>query len=246
MNLCLIGGGNKEAIITEVVDWLEKPSVLILPTACSTEYSYARKVGNCVEMFKSLGVAQTVLNNFGVAPTVAEMDEKFGGTNMIYALGGHSPTMMCSMRQQGLDSRIKNAITNSHLYSGSSAGALAVFNKGFICPAKNPKQEDWRYEFLDMLSVIDATATVHADGSDPTKYTTRLEHFSRMLPKNHELALGIDNFAALAIRDRECSVIRTGQSPTVHIVQDRSNRRPTVPIYDNFQLTEILGQALPK
>lgn len=70
MKIVAIGGGEKTAAVTHALELTgdSRPSVLLNPSAASTERSYERKVAALSAYFGELGVKAAVLHEFGEQP----------------------------------------------------------------------------------------------------------------------------------------------------------------------------------
>lgn len=70
MKIVAIGGGEKTAAVTHALELTGdmRPTVLLNPSAASTERSYERKVAAPSAYFGELGVKAAVLHEFGEQP----------------------------------------------------------------------------------------------------------------------------------------------------------------------------------
>ncbi len=250
MNACLIGGGAKEAILRQALETTsESPTVLIIPSACSTTLSYDKKVGPTIELFERLGTTATVLHEFGATPSRVERDEKFGRAAVIYTIGGHTPTLLESLNTNGTGDDIRAAIQDGKMLAGVSAGAILPFSSILICPAKQPKIEQWDFEAIPALGILRAAATAHADMIEPTKSASRLDALVNLFPALEEpIGFGIENGAAMLLLEDGARVIRPtadsqSQLHVVTIVGDISVSRRVEDDSDFFSIMQAVQTA---
>lgn len=227
-----IGGGEKTPALNHALEMRAAISdVLIIPTACSTERAYDRKVPATVDMFRELGVGARVLHEYGVAPTHTQLQHEIGNAALIYTIGGNSPYMIKTMREHGSDSVIKQAIEDGTVHAGTSAGALLPFELGWSCIAKQPAEEEWEYEALPMLGAEAGLVTAHANQQDPTprglRPDTRLEAMLCAFPENAQTGLAIDNGAAVVI-DGDLKIIRADKNATATRIERDEDGQLTV------------------
>lgn len=240
-----MGGGAKEPILREALEALPAtPDILIIPSACSTEKSYARKVGPTTDLFKRLGAHATVLHEFDSTPSHIERDEKFGRATLIYTIGGHTPTLMKTLQAHGTDNDISDAARNGTMLAGVSSGALLPFRIAHICPAKQPEVELWDYQTIAALGLLAAAATVHANQIDPTKIVSRLvdftEHFSGL---DEDYGFGVESGAAMFLCGGDSRVLRSRETAEVHVVSKVGNVATSRTIEDDLDFRFVLHCA---
>ncbi len=213
MNIVAMGGGERSRAFDEslALSGSEHPLVLILPTACSTEPSYAKKVPLTVERFTNLGVDVAVLHEYGEHPTKDQLAHELGRASLIYTIGGNTPYMLKQLNAfDGVDA-LRTTLHNGTLHSGTSAGALLPFELAHSNVAQRPAEEEWDYAFLPTLGVVPGVATAHANQHDPTpqgkRTESRLEALAANFPANVTRGYGIDNSASLIITDQGMRVI---------------------------------------
>lgn len=222
MEIVAIGGGNKTPAIKEALNRTGegKPSVLLIPSACSTPASYERKVPGLQDYFRELGTNVAVLHEYGRRPTGIRIEHELGNASLIYTIGGNSPYMFRTMREHGTDIAIENAIKQGRIHAGVSAGALLPFELAHSCVAARPAETDWDYEILAGLGLIRGIATAHANQHDPTpsgiRPDSRLEALAQNFPKSLSRGYAIDNGAAMLFSSTEPAVIFSDSDARVH------------------------------
>ncbi|OGL22302.1 hypothetical protein A2707_03165 [Candidatus Saccharibacteria bacterium RIFCSPHIGHO2_01_FULL_45_15] len=230
MNIVAIGGGNKNAAIRHAIDLTgeQKPNALLLPSACSTELSYAKKVPLLTDYFETLGVDVTRLHDFDEQPTSTKIAHELGRASMFYTIGGNSPHMLATMQKHGTDSAIRQAILDGKVHAGTSAGALLPFELAQSNIAKRPTEEEWDYEFLPMLGLLKCAAAVHANQHDKTpsgsRSDTQMEHMMTHLPASATRGIAIDNGAAVVISSQGNSVIASDSTAGAYIIERKKNK----------------------
>lgn len=229
MNIVAIGGGKKRPSIEYAIEhFVDTPNVLLIPSACSTEESHARKVNACIKFFQSVGLPNVdVLHDFNKNPTPTKLDESFGQAGIMYVIGGNTPYLHKTIRAHGSDQRIVDATRTGVTLSGTSAGALLPFRVGQTLPVPNPAEVEWEFENVPGLGLVPAAACVHANRHEDTpagkRPDTRMDAFIANLPEGEQTGYAIDHGAALIFSEtlREPYVIReTGSLATVHLIHE--------------------------
>jgi peptidase E len=245
MRITSIGGGNKAPALKETLDALpdEKTEVLLIPTACSLVSAYERKVKSNIDFFRQFGVATKVLHEFGAPVTATQLEHEIGAASLIYTIGGNTPYMLRTMREQGIDIALRKAIQNGKPHAGTSAGALLPFDGIHTNPSPRPQYEVWDFEVLEGLGTLRGIATAHANKHDPTpmglRQESRREHLESHFPEEYTIGIAIENDAAV-IFGSEHRIIRTNnanvyalhsgeQGVTTTIIEDGSHLASYVP-----------------
>lgn len=222
MNIVAIGGGKKEPAIAAARERLESQNVILVPSACSTDTSYARKVGNCATFFTEIGMNVSVLHEFREIPSNTRIEHELGAAALAYVIGGNTPYMMRTLAEHGSDDAIKRFIEQDKTIAGTSAGALLPFEIGQSCPARRPAEEDWEYAYVKMLGSVPAAAVVHADQHDPTLRGlmpgSRLDNIMSAFPEGARAGFAIDNGAALLIHGNTATIQKVSSEADVHFL----------------------------
>jgi len=245
MYIASVGGGNKQPIFEEIATKLDTSNVVIIPSACSTQASYDRKVPACTRFFEGLGLQPTILHEFSEIPSADKVSHAIGQASLAYVIGGNMPYLLDTLSEHGTDYALRTGVHNGMWLTGTSAGALLPFNTALSCPAKKPAEEQWDYTYMTGLSLLSVAATAHANQVDPHPSTearpTRLEYFAKTLPPEHTLGLGIENHAALIVEDMQLRVARASASAALHIVEFGEILPDT---HDDEQLTELFWRHI--
>lgn len=225
MNIIAIGGGDKQPAINTAMEVAPGNNVLIIPTACSTEKAYNRKVSACVDFFSAMGLPNTVLHDFDEPPSKTKVEEEFGRAGLIYTIGGNMPALLNRAHSTTTIGRnLRNAVKRGVPHAGTSAGALYPFRQAHSCVSPRPAEEFWDYQYLRGLNFLNATATAHAEQYDPilagqvTAHRTdsRMQHLINTGFPNTRIAFAIENNAALIVRDDETFALSAVAGATVH------------------------------
>jgi len=247
MHIAAIGGGNKEPILTPIIETLDSCNAVIIPTACSTEKSYAKKVPITQKWCGELGLRATVLHAFGEIPSEDKVAELFGQASFAYVIGGNTPYMLDQLPRHKTNTAITGAVHRGMWLTGTSAGALLPFAAGLSCPAKRPAEENWDYTYVSGLGLLPAAGSAHANKVDPhpsrPDQLTRLAHFAETLPQGQSIGFAIENNAALVIDGTKTYVGRANPDARLHLV---THGEPVQDVRDNDYLTEVVASLYKK
>lgn len=243
MRIAAIGGAPKDSILKSFVRDLDNPNALIIPSACSTESSYDKKVPVCIEMLSTLGLQATVLHDFEEIPTQTKIDHELGSASFAYVLGGNSPHMFKTLELHGTDTAIRSAVIGGLSLAGTSAGAILPFRNAMSCPVGKPAEVEWDYAYLKGLGLIDACLTPHGDQVDPhlteIDRGNRRDNMLRTLPMGM-LGISIENGAALVIDNDRAYVGRARNDASLHIMQHKGDFVDLKEIRDDAELTSSI------
>lgn len=235
MEILAIGGGDKTPAIKEALSrtGINKPRVLLVPSACSTEVSYNRKVSSLDEYFKNLGTEVTTLHEYGEKPSDTRIAHELGSASLIYTIGGNSPYMLRTMRTHGTDNAVRRAIEQGKIHAGTSAGALLPFELMHSCVAARPLEQEWDYDILNGIGVLPGVATAHANQHDPTPSGVRPDNRRDALMTNFPAVTygyGIDNGAALLFSSSSPEIIISTPGASAHFIEKRGDSLSLRPI----------------
>lgn len=224
MNIVAMGGGERTQAFSHSIELTgsEKPAVLIIPTACSTEPSYGKKVPLTLQRFRQLGVEATVLHDFGERPSREQLTHELGRASLIYTIGGNTPYMLEELNTFGGFDALCSALRSGTVHAGTSAGALLPFELAHSNVAKKPVEEEWDYEYLTTLGVVQGVATAHANQHDPTpggiRADSRLQALIATFPLSVDVGYAIDNDASLVMTEAGTIAISERHNAGVHVL----------------------------
>ena len=224
MNIVAIGGGEKEKAISQALLVADNQNVLLIPSACSTETSYNKKVGLLIAYFHDFGIPGVqVLHDFNESPSRTQIENMFGESGMAYVIGGNTPHMLDTIKKHGTDTEITNATRNGMVLAGTSAGAILPFSHGQVNPATKSASQEWEFEYQEGLGIIDTAVGVHANKKDPIiggfREKNRGEYLEETVGSVSDTALAIDEGAAVSITESGLSVITSNPDARVRIIQ---------------------------
>ena len=246
MNLCLIGGGNKEPMAKQALDAAYSPDtptkVLLVPSACSTQKSYDKKVPSHLALFKAMGVATEVLHDFGQSPV--DLAQKFGEATVIFTIAGHSPSLMDNLKRHGTDRHYQEAADQGKMLAGTSAGALVPFRLSHINPTRL-RTEELDFTMLPMLDLIPAAGAAHANVVDEGKTVNRLTDFAnRFSATDLEYGLAMENNAGLLVVSGIARVTHSDETAGIHVLCKNDQENPVRLIADNTDMQSVFDAIM--
>jgi len=225
MNIVSIGGGEKDKAMRHALSVANNQNVLLVPSACSTEASYNKKVGLLVAYFQRFSIPDVqILHGYNETPSHSQIEDLVHSSGLAYVIGGNTPYMLDTIKSHGSDRQIAEATKNGMVLSGTSAGAILPFHHGQVNPAKHPEAEAWDFEYVDGLGLIDATIGVHADKKDAVinghREKTRGEYLEESFAVIDDTAIAVDEGAAVSVTDTGLHVITAHPKAKVRILQN--------------------------
>ena len=225
INIVAIGGGKRDEALQHAVDLSgeQNPSVLIVPTACSTEASYSKNVPVVMERFRKLGVATRVLHEYGGYPSRDQLINLLGVASLVYIIGGNTPYMLKQIDAHGSRNTLQEYICGGKVHADTSAGALLPFELAHSCVAHKPAEVEWDYKLLPTLGAVPGVITAHANQHDPTPHgqrpDSRLDALISNFPESQTIGYAVDNSASLVIANKEISAIHEEPKAEVRIIR---------------------------
>ena len=165
-----------------------RPCMLFIPTAshdCMPYYNTFHKVYTGV-----FGIKTDVALTVGREIDPVKMKKKFEAADLIYVGGGNTVFMLESWKQTGLLSYIEEAYGRGVPLAGLSAGAICWFEEMY-----SDSVIEGEYAMYPGLGILKGKISPH--------YNERMLDFDRILLYNQYCAWGVENNAALEIRDGE-------------------------------------------
>jgi dipeptidase E len=216
-----VGGGDIRQLETLPIDRQivrltghKRPSALFIPTASSDSREYWEFFRSAYE--GELRCHADVLYLLGERPDPKEVARKIRAADLIYVGGGNTLKMMRRWRLLGVDRLLLQAYRRGTVLSGLSAGCLCWFAWGHSDSMCFYHPDDWDYVRVRGLGLISALGCPHYDGEK------RDQSFQKMVKRNGDLGIALDNNAALEIVDGRYRIITS--SPNAGAYQVSRNR----------------------
>ncbi len=225
MKIVAGGGGNPTTTSLPLFEaglnmtGLQKPNILLIPTAKNKPEAYANAVSNMTNFGQQRGLPVQTLHGFGVMPNQATTAELLGWADIIYVSGGNTRHMMGQW--ESIQNMIYNAVKRgSVVATGISAGMLAWFDSGHSdsLAYEVPEGTPWDYIRVDGLGIIRAVGCPHLDSHHPQTKQPRRESFEQMLAKQpmRTVGIGLDESAGMQIVDGTVTVLSAGLPGSLH------------------------------
>ena len=220
MRILLAGKGDVgRAIGAEALSLsgIEKPKVLIIPSASNTQAKFDGYVGRTTEVFgRQLGASVDVMHGFEQTPSKGEIEDKMGSADVVWIPGGSSQYAKEIFEQTGIGNALVEASKDTVL-GGGSAGTMLLSEHGmsYSTPAGGPNE----FVGFDGYPIARMTVSPHNDYVEPEDGNTlpRSEHFKDFIIKDGLYRpapwIGIDHEAGLALtRDGFKVIANDGQT----------------------------------
>ena len=211
-NIVAIGGGDIRLGETLAIDQLivsesgkPNPRLLFIPTASSDSASYITEVE---KYFGNLGCSVDTLHLIAEKPSRKIIEETITSADIIYVGGGNTLKMMTHWRRLGIDKLLHQAHKRGTMLSGISAGSICWFAYGNSDSRKfkNPEADLIR---VTGLGFIPALHCPHYH-----KEADRKNSLKEMTRKTGNVAIAIDDRAALQVKGDMCRVVQA--APMAH------------------------------
>ena len=211
MKLMLIGGGDigksgtkyeTDEIDKKIVKLCgkEKPNFLFIGLASNFADSYYKLIK---DIYKNLGCETGKISNKTLTH-IEVVEEKIRKADIIYIGGGDTVKLVNILKENGIDKMLREKLDTECVLAGISAGAIAYLKSGLSDTEIINNISD-NYVKVDGLGFIDYMFVPHFS-SDPKKR----EDLNEVLKDNkNELALCVDNCAAIEVTDQSISVIKS-------------------------------------
>ena len=170
-----------------------RANALFIPTASHDfmpYYNTFHKVYTGIFDIKT-DVALTVFKDVDLE----RLKAKFEKADVIYVGGGDTVFMMESWKQSGLLGLIQDAYERGVIIAGLSAGAICWFSDIYTDSALAHGEGDEKYAMFKGLGWKNGVISPH--------YNERMLDFDKIVCYNYDCAYGIENDAAIVIKDDE-------------------------------------------
>lgn len=213
MEIVAIGGGSVGLGETEAIDRelialakTDRPHALFIPTASGDAEDYSHEFEAAYER---LGCTVEVLRLYsGDDPRMIE------SADLVYVGGGNTKAMIAMWREKGVDTLLKQHLSDGKPAGGLSAGALCWFRVG---------NSDWpQYEGipgvntarLDCLGLVDLVLCPHTKNEG-----FRLAEFREMMKSERGPGIGLDDGCAIQISGNKFRILSSMEGSVAHRVE---------------------------
>lgn len=241
-SLCLIGGGEADPFLHTMLELQDQPNVLVVPSACTKQESYDRKVPPTLAMFEDKGVPTTVLHNFGKDPSTTQMEEKIGRANLIYTIGGYTPELRSFLTRTGFDAYLIQASEGGKTLCGKSAGALLAFEMGQSDPTSTlyNNADPNSYAYIPMLGLIKSLGIVHADQINKPRNVPRIDAAIDDDLAGEDTAIAMSNDAALITSNNQVRPVRLTARSYVRVISAQANGKKIIQDIDDVDTSRFI------
>jgi len=205
LKIVALGGGSYNRrqtwrIDRQIVSMVDgRPRVLFLPTAIDDDPKSADAFRKLYA--EKLGCDVHVLNLVHHPPGESQISGLINNSDVIYAGPGNTRRMLDTWRHTGTDVLLRHAAEKGTIMCGMSAGAIAWFAEGHSDSMRYDGDEQWFYERVTGLGLVDALFCPH--------YHTqkREQDLARMVIRTGRVAIACDDDAAFAVEDDRYRVL---------------------------------------
>lgn len=199
MKIVAIGGGSFNRRQTWRIDRRivsmagGRPRVLFLPTAMDDDPQSTDAFRKLYA--EKLGCEVRVLSLVNHTPTESKIRGVIDNSDIIYAGPGNTRRMLDIWRRMGIDVLLRRAAEKGTIMCGISAGAIAWFAEGHSDSMRYDGGEQWFYERVTGLGLVDALFCPHY-------HTQKRERdLARMVIETGRVAIACNDDAAFAVED---------------------------------------------
>jgi len=189
------------AIDQEILKLTDKknPTLLFLPTASYDSAGYYEVVKKHFLQVGFESVDALYLSDKTL--TSKQIEDEILSHDAIYVGGGNTLRMMMAWKRLGVDKLLKQALDKNIVLSGLSAGSICWFSYGSSDSRKFTSDSNKLIKVTG-LGFIDALHCPHYDAE-----SYRQEDLKRMMKTTSEVAIALDNCAALVVVDDKYRII---------------------------------------
>lgn len=204
------------------------PKLLFIPTASNDSASYC----TVIKSYYGDNLGCTVDNLLLIDPKLSkkEICEKVFNSDMIYIGGGDPQRLMDVWKNIGFENILVEAIKKNIVVFGISAGAICLFEKGFIPPKKFSTK---KWEIVEGFGLIKGMVAPHYNDK---KVQEKLDEF---ILKNKSECLGLEDCTAFEINGSHASVIKSSDKSNIYLLKfdnqfRKINLQGSIGLYFNF------------
>lgn len=237
-----IGGGELKDLETLPIDRAivklarkKRPKALFVPTASNDAPGYWETFRSVYG--KKLGCETDVLFLIRGQLIKKQIEEKILSADIIYVGGGNTLRMLRVWKRYGVDTLLRKAYEKGIILSGLSAGAIAWFRYGSSDSRrfmKNGKQVE-SFMRVSALGFVPLTVSPH----HIREKTLRDPGIREMMLRTPGVALALDDYAAICIRDDRYEILRSKRGTVIRkIFRQGGEVRETI-LRDSGPVSEL-------
>ncbi|MDC7238940.1 MAG: peptidase E [Spirochaetales bacterium] len=239
--LVAIGGGeirNKPsetlAIDKKIIELTgkETTNVLFIPTASNDSESYTHLF---TQYFEDLNCHVETLKLIDSTESKRERETRIKTADIIYVGGGNTVSMLNIWKATGVDIILKDAYEKGTILCGLSAGAVCWF-RNYLSDALKLDDPEAPLTLFDGLNYFPYTVCPHFNSE-----SERQIPFKKVLENCDHIGLGIDNAAAIHLKENSLSVFSAHKSAGVWACFWDQDRYYQIPLQQNreYQYSEL-------
>lgn len=234
----------------------ERPLAAILPTAHRNGLHPALKYRDfTLETFQNLG-CDTIEILIGDVPkgespfSHDDVAEVLSIASALFVLGGDTRYLLEICRSQNFTPIFRDAFSSGLPFCGTSAGCIWISRKSMSDSEWFETPDNWSYIMTDGLGFVPLCLNVHdnqgiREGLKPSH--SRRKVFERMFLDNGEnLAIAIDEFVALELRNSVLKVVGTDFERSAYIIRrsgDEVSREKFTSSMKDVDLDTLVAQG---
>jgi dipeptidase E len=185
------------------------PNALFIPTASHDSADY------CVAFERiygdQLGCDVDYLRLYEGEPGGDDFEAKLEWADLVYVGGGNTRTMVALWQELGVDSALRGAWERGVVLSGLSAGANCWMKHANSDAPQLEGRTDVLTIKIDCLDFLPLIVCPHM-----AREECRLPEFSKMMRTTPGVGIGLDDLAALYVRDDEYRILSCGPDAVAH------------------------------
>lgn len=207
---CDITDEESEPILQHILKLSDKKNsqLLFLPTA---SFDKADDIDVIISKFAKYGYETKMLLLSDKNLSDEYIKSTILSSDIIYVGGGNLKFLMDTWKSRNADVYIKQAYNNGTVLSGSSAGSLCWFNKGY-----DDCGDDNEFMFIDCVGLIPYYNCPHFDS----------EYWKSFIPainKENQYAIAIDNDTAFSLVDGEYEIIKCYDEKSAYFLDSKND-----------------------
>jgi dipeptidase E len=189
----------------------KKPKVLFIPTASEDNADYCDAFRHQYETRLGCSVEELLL--YRDRPSSRKIQMLIAQSDIIYVGGGNTLRMMKLWRALGVDKALDKARKREAVLCGLSAGAICWFRQG---NSDSRKFKDGKNKTLIKVTGLNYADVLMCPHYDVEKH--RQPSLKAMMKKTQGVAIGLENNAALHIKDDQYRVLASKKHKKAYLI----------------------------